>query len=336
MAYSRTYSETIHGSVQVTKQRVDSDGRVSSYTENVYWSEDVNIHVIVDDDPFNQSLSYLVTGIDQTTSAVSRMRNEYVRSKAENARYVGETLSNGFRKLIKSELDQQLVQLREFLPIKLLELEDLAQRCTRLQEQMSQDFQRIRDRYHKLFDDLDSELRIRILALDGRVFDLNNTFANTIAERHHDIGVGKCTISSRESIHVSASLAAAIVKQKVIGVVKKAEQIVQSGQDLRSSTRAIVSSTKVDSAESIHLPVAIIGLDETIQCIVPDSFFTKERTNLPEMVSKDKWRQRSQEELDCLLSEAERLLEATRLSPRERDLTHKLLHIQNPRIYSAR
>ena len=334
MAYTRTYQEVISGSVTVTKQRVSGDGSVTSYTEEVPWSEVVTLHVTVEDAPFQVSLAGLAQDLDETTAAVVATESAQVLSKAEHASQVGEALVSGFRSLIVSEIDQQLIELRESLPVKLLELETLGQRCSALREQMLRDFRRIRERYAKLFSDLNDELRLRVSALDGRAFQLQASFGDGILAKQQTTGVVQSSVGAQENIEATVSLAATTVRRRVLGVVESARRIIHAGRTLRATTGAIVGSASVVEPIDIHVPVACIGIGADVRCVAPRTMFDAERARLSRIVERATWRARTAEELARLRADTERLLSTVPLSSRERQVATDILKLQNPSTLS--
>jgi hypothetical protein len=331
MSYTRTYHEVIRGTVSVTSQRVSSDGSVSSYTQEVPWSETVTLHVTVEDAPFQDSIAGLADDVDLTTAAVVATEAAQVLSKAENAEQVGEALASGFRTLIVSEINQQLIELREALPIKLLELETLGKRCAALREQMFRDFRRIRERYAKLFTNLNDELRLRISALDGRAFQLQTAFAEGILAKQQSAGVTHSSIGAQENIQARASLSAATVRRRVLGVVDSARRIIHAGRILRTSLRSVVGSAPVSEIGVIHVPVLYIETETMVRCCAPHALLDAgHEPPIGERIGRHGWRARTAEELTRLQAETERQLASAELTPRAREVALGLLKIQNP------
>jgi hypothetical protein len=331
MSYTRTYHEVIHGTVSVTSQRVSSDGNVSSYTQEVPWSETVTLYVTVEDAPFQASIAGLAEDVDLTTAAVVATEAAQVVSKAENAEQVGEALATGFRTLIVSEINQQLIELREALPIKLLELETLGQRCAALREQMFRDFRRIRERYAKLFADLNDELRLRISALDGRAFQLQATFADGILTKQLSTGVTHSSIGAQEHVQATASLSAATVRRRVLGVVDSARRIIHAGRTLRTSMRDVVGSSRPRDIGQIHVPVVFIETEAMARCRAPRTLLeATHEAPLGERIRRSPWRARTSEELTRLHADTERLLGSAELTPRARQVALGLLKFQKP------
>lgn len=331
MSYTRTYQEVIRGSVTVTSQRVSSDGSVSSYTEEVPWSELVTLHVTVEDAPFQTSLAGLAEDVDLTTAAVVATEAAQVISKAENAGQVGNALATGFRTLIVSEINQQIIELREALPVKLLELETLGVRCASLRDQMFRDFRRIRERYAKLFADLNDELRLRVSALDGRAFQLQAAFTDGVLAKQQMNGVAHSSIGAQESIQATASLSAATVRRRVLGVVESARRIIHAGRTLRGSMRAVVGNAPVADTGVIHVPVVFIGTEGTARCRTPRGLLDAAyEAPLGYSIGRGTWRARTADELARLHAETERLLASADLTPRARQVALGLLKNQNP------
>jgi hypothetical protein len=169
MSYTRSVRQTIyvhyHGSASYPASQ---NGGTVSYSGTA--SEDVIVNVRVDTTPFDASSADCRPTVDGLTASVAATESAQVASIRSNSRRVGKTLIDGFFKTVRSEISQQINELKNNVEATLLKLQSDAQRCNDMQRQMEVDYNRKCDQYLRIFNELDNELRNRIQNLDQPTF----------------------------------------------------------------------------------------------------------------------------------------------------------------------
>ena len=170
MSYSRSFSKTIaiHYSGSVSYPASQSGGSVS-YSGTAY--EDVVVNINVDTDAFDSSVRHCNNSVGALTGAVVATEGAQVASIRQNAIKIGQTIVDGFFSTVRSEISQQITELKNRIDADLIHLNELAKRCVDKQRQMESDYNRISGRYLKIFSDLDNELDNRIHEIDRPVFE---------------------------------------------------------------------------------------------------------------------------------------------------------------------
>ena len=203
MSYTRHFSKTItvHYSGSVSYPASQSGG-TKSYSGST--KETIHFNVTVDTDPFDESGEHQKDGVDLLTGSVAATEAAQVSSIRENSARIGQTIISGFFKTVKSDISQQITELRTRTDALLVQLNELAKRCNDKRRQMGVDYQRISSRYSKIFDDLNKELDNRIHSIDEPVFRLTR--------QTDDIGSGAeklvaaAAVSAGENARVHAGI----------------------------------------------------------------------------------------------------------------------------------
>ena len=128
MSYTRHFSKTItvHYSGSVSYPASQSGG-TKSYSGST--KETIHFNVTVDTDPFDESVEHMKDGVDLLTGSVAATEAAQVSSIRENSARIGQTIISGFFKTVKSDISQQITELRTRTDALLVQLNELAKRC---------------------------------------------------------------------------------------------------------------------------------------------------------------------------------------------------------------
>jgi hypothetical protein len=281
MSYTIRDNQTISGYVTGHYEYPASEnGGSGSITLD--WEEDVEIQVTVEDDPFQNSVQDCKQNIDLLTASVVATEAAQLASKAQASKQIGAGMVKGFFNLIQSEINQQMVELSTALVPKLQEIKNLVDRCRGLQHQMEADYHRIRDRYIRLFNDLDRELKTRIQSLDRAAFSFRQISADPAGESARSAQVTTPMVSGRETQVVQTQLLIHAIRQSAMAIIQSAHKSITSGKRLSKNMSNIQEDVTIENRQMLLLPIVFAEYGETkegkkIQIIFPErSPFEKE------------------------------------------------------------
>ena len=221
MSYSRSYHQRIavHYSGSVGYPASQGGGSVS-YSGTTY--EDVYVNIDVDTNPFDRSVASCNNSVNLLTGAVVATEAAQIISIDKNAKKVAGTIVNGFFSYIRSEISQQIAELSQKIDAHLLHLRELAKSCVAKQKQMETDYNRISDRYLKVFDDLNRELENRIFELNKPAFVFkNDNDKHTVRTIGNDL-VSTVTVFGAEGGGLQAKIAASVAKKRALDAINQA------------------------------------------------------------------------------------------------------------------
>lgn len=221
MSYRRTFHKTIavHYSGYVSYPASQSGGS-KSYSGTAY--EDVTVNINVDTNPFDSSVAHCNTTVNALTGAVVAAEAAQLVSIDKNAKKVAGTIVNGFFSYIRSEISQQVMELSQKIDAHLIHLRELAKSCVAKQKQMETDYNRISDRYLKVFDDLNKELENRIFELNKPAFVFKNeNDKHTIRTTGNDL-VSTVTVFGSEGGGLQAKISASVAKKRALDAINQA------------------------------------------------------------------------------------------------------------------
>lgn len=226
MSYTRRFSKsvTIRYSGSVSYPASQNGGSVS-YSGTA--SETVHFDVTVDTDPFDSAIDDMKGGIDLLTGSVVASEAAQLESIDSSSRKIGDTIISGFFKTVKSDISQQIAQLKIRSESLLLQLNKLAIRCREKQKQMGVDYQRISDRYVKIFTDLNKELENRVYSIDEPVFRASRMLDKIGRHEGNEDAPATVSIAAGETAHLHSLLSVNLAKKRAKDALEKSERFLK-------------------------------------------------------------------------------------------------------------
>ena len=164
VAYSGTvsYPASEHGGSTSYSGRTEYSGTVP-----------VTVNVTVETSAFDGSINRVNSSLDGLTGSVVAMNSAQCMSIANAANKVAESVTKGFFGMIRSEISQNLSLLYNQIQSSMGLITDRYEHIIQTQKNMDADYKRTRERYTKIFQDLNDELYRRIHRLDEKAFLLS-------------------------------------------------------------------------------------------------------------------------------------------------------------------
>lgn len=254
MSYVQRYSDTIPVKIRYSYPASQNGGSVDIST-----SVDVSWSVNVDTDPFDESILITENQVDELTGSVQEAGVANVESIKNNAKAISSTIVSGFFSYIHSDLSQQTSELRPKVEAKMVQLIKLHEACRGKIDQMSEDFNRIAERYTKIFDTLDNETRNRILALNGKLFSLEKIIQAKIDKSSSESLFAGSTISNLETESLTSLLFGMRIKAGAMLIINRTKNLLLSEKIFNKRISSILSPEKTDTNKPIYLPVIVMG-----------------------------------------------------------------------------
>lgn len=263
MSYSRSFTKriSVYYSGSVSYPASERGGTVSY---SGYASEDVTVNIKVDTEPFDSSVGHCNASVGALTGAVIATEGAQVASIREKARRIGQTVVDGFFKTVRSEISQQIMELSTRIEANLLHLRELAKRCVDKQNQMELDYNRISNRYVKIFEELNSELKNRIYELDRPVFTFKEDSDKSAYRLLGNDLVGTVTVAGAETSKLEARIGASFTKKRALDTIRQANKFLREQKE----TECLLQSCKIDDDDDdaeFYIPVCLVEMNETEQ-----------------------------------------------------------------------
>lgn len=220
MSYTRSFSKTVqvHYSGTVSYPPSQSGG-TKSYSGTAYETVYFNVHV--DTEPFDAQVDSMKHHVDLLTGSVVATKSAQVKAKQDSSELIGNTIVKGFFKSVQSDISQQIAELKTNADALLLQLNKLAAQCNDKRRQMGVDYQRIVERYAKVFTDLNNELENRIYSIDEPIFNTTRKTDEIALKGTRTDMVAVASVSGAENARASSVISASMLKNRALEAIEK-------------------------------------------------------------------------------------------------------------------
>ena len=130
------------------------------------------IDCVVDTEPMAREITSVSNHIKGTTAAVVGMRAAVIQAEEEASDHVCENVNRGFYTLIRSQISQKIAKLKSEVDSHLMQLNQQRKQLLAIRSRMERDYNMISNRYLKLFNGLNQNLRQRVFELDRPTIEL--------------------------------------------------------------------------------------------------------------------------------------------------------------------
>ncbi|WP_251968502.1 hypothetical protein NEE14_004455 [Parabacteroides sp. AD58] len=258
MSYSRSFSKRIamhySGTVHYPPSK---DGGSVPFSGTVY--EDVHVNVEVDTSAFDNSVGECNNTVGVLTGSVVATEAAQTASIRDKAMQVGDTIINGFFKTVRSEISQQIVELKNRIDATLLHLNALSKRCVEKQRQMQNDYQRLTGQYLKIFTDLNNELKNRIYELDKPAFLFKQESDKSSYHTLSSDMVSTVAVSGAESSRVEAMISASVAKKSALRTIGVVNAFLDKQRKTDNILHNSIHNEKMDAV--YYIPVCYIEIN---------------------------------------------------------------------------
>ena len=254
MSYSKTYNGEVYysGSVSVSYPASEHGG---STTAHYSGTVPVSIKLLVDTDPFDDSVNGCSSSVRHLNGAVVAMNAAQVASIHKSADEVSSHVVNGFFNMIGSELSQNMAAM--FAKFKAV-FGLLTTKSATLEKQqlvMQDDYARISDRYNKIFQNLDEELEKRIVALDKNVFEISRRVQGEQLHSETSKKVAQFLLGVNEDEILQQQLIVANSKSRVKDAMRRLSDNVVQECAYANKMGSVVSEKPCARGEQNFIPV---------------------------------------------------------------------------------
>lgn len=250
MSYTQRYHTSVRGSFSYNFPPSQNGG---SGTLNVEIPLDIDINV--DTDLYDQQVAVAAGRLAELSGTVDETKNAELVSIRKNSETISSTIVGGFFSYIRSDLSQQISELRPKVDSKFVEMLKQKEAALAKMNQMTEDFQRIAARYTKIFMELDKETRTRILALDAGSFKTKELLSDTIFTPFGTKLISTSTITNQEETSIRSKLYSSRLRKGTRLMIEKARDVIASYKRLGSRLDEIMTNDPCEVSVNKYLPV---------------------------------------------------------------------------------
>lgn len=232
----------------------------------------IGVNVIVDTEPFDASVIHCTGRISNLIQVTGDAAAKIVDAKVASTNNISNSLVKGFASLYLNEIRQRIVELAAKVPAKMQELKALVASCLEKHDQMTKDYERISERYAKLFNSLDQNLQAALLELDRPVFTITSA-VNEVVFSENVFGpvVSEGMYAGGEQITDAAILQVASLKKNALNIISVTARNIGYNNELDSKISKIVTDDYDQVARKLYMPAVVMTTDDnSLYFNIPD------------------------------------------------------------------
>lgn len=296
----------------------------------------------VDTHPMAQEMGSVSNHVKATTTAVVAMQTSVILAEENAADHVCKNVNKGFYTLIRSQISQKIARLQSEVDSHIMRLNQQRKQLLAIKGRMERDYNMISNRYTKLFNGLNVNLRQRVFELDKPTVDFSVKEVEKISNRSKYL-TATAPITQLESLAVSQKIIASNVKyrgMKVIGSMtnflsgmyeqkKITDKILLSGiSNLQSAALLIpvlISEYNFDKFDKKNIGIFVnnVHLNNVTQSAIKNVVISK--------IDDLQWYNEAEISKE-VISEYSKMLSADTASNRVKDLASKLFMTNNYQV----
>ena len=212
-AAKQKYLGTVRKTVNVSYPKSESGGSKSVVVE-----EPVYVDVYVESDPFERSVDGCDNSLHLLQAGIVAAEAAEKKSRIENSKRLGKSLDDGFFQVVNSNLTMQAKEEAANAKALVGALFSQQKELLKMKQRMEGDYNLIKSRYVKLFEDYDKELHNRIYALNKRTFRIVEESSKELMRPVSSILTAASLIGQKENLSLQTKITASRVKLSLIHI----------------------------------------------------------------------------------------------------------------------
>jgi hypothetical protein len=215
---------------------------------------------IVDTNPMAAEIGNVSNHVKATTTAVVAMQTAVVLAEANAAGHVCSNINKGFYALMHSQISQKIARLQSEVDAYFINLIHLRKSLLGIKRRMERDYNMIANRYLKIFNGLNANLRQRIFELDKPVINFAAKDVARISNRAKYL-TATVPVSQVESLATSQKIIASNAKYRALGLISSIKNFLGDMSEQRKLTRRILLESCDAKNSALLIPVIISELN---------------------------------------------------------------------------
>lgn len=292
--------------------------------------------VTVDTRDMANKMNTVSDKVSNVTKAVATMEAAVIAAEVDASHRVCKRLNKGFLSLVTAQIEQKNATAVSSVEAYGSELTLQREALLDLKERMGDDFLILADRYSKLFNGLNLALHNRVFELDKPLMIFCERQVNVVQRRMNN-QIAQVPVNQLESIATTQVIASAHVKRNAEILIGKMKEFLISCGKQQSKMEGIKLNERVLKPILRYIPsivffkksqnggsVISVQLPEKLGQMLCQGGENKIREQLIRKGSAVKWTSVLPEEQRIISGEFERLLSASDLNPRVKEMVRKM------------
>lgn len=214
------------------------------------------IDCVVDTNPMAEEISSVSNNIKGTTTAVVAMQTAVVLAEKKASDQVCDDVNKGFYTLIRSQISQKIAKLKSEVDSHLMQLNVQRKQLLGIKSRMERDYNMNSQRYTKLFNGLNQNLKQQIYELDKPTIDVAVREVERMSNRTKCLPA-TVPVSQLESLSASQKIIASSVKYRGQKVIYSMKCFLSNMSEQKKLTDRILLEKSNIGYSSLSIPVVV-------------------------------------------------------------------------------
>lgn len=211
----------------------------------------------VDTQPMANSIDSVSRKVDVTTMAVVAMHTAVIAAEKDGANKVCANVNRGFYSLMRSQISQKIANKQSRTEALLIMLAQQKRMLLSVKNNMQREYQRIADRYIRIFRGINKELETRIRQIDQPVFELVGRSMDAQSNRMNALAAWNTTMQA-ESLTQSQAIALSVIKHNAkTAIEQSAGFLTQLNEQRVLAQQVLVHNSDNNKTHTNYVPVAV-------------------------------------------------------------------------------
>lgn len=211
----------------------------------------------VDTQPMAQEIGSVSRNVTATTTAVVAMQTAVVLAEEKASTHVCDNVNRGFYSLIRSQISQKVAKFKSDVDSHLMQLNQQKKQLLAIKLRMERDYNMISNRYLKLFNGLNANLKQRIFELDKPVVDFAIKEIEKVSNRTKYL-TASVPVNQLESLSISQRIIASNLKFRGMNVINSMSKFLAEMYEQKELTdRILLKDNLFVKNSSYSVPVII-------------------------------------------------------------------------------
>lgn len=215
-------------------------------------------------DKLNGGVHKLTGGVCELTGTTVAAATGITGAKVAAAETIAKSLSKGFSKYIGYLIREKLTELKAQLPNTASTFKALSNNLDKRKSVLGRDYERISERYSKLFVKLNDELRGRLLELDRPAFENCAQMQATIFTNPFGYILGQSVCAGAEQLQTADAVRVSRLKGTAATAMEVVKGYVKVIKRLSASVSGVLADRKISKTHTLSMPVVRIESDDIV------------------------------------------------------------------------
>lgn len=210
-------------------------------------------HITVDTSEMARKMQEVSETVAGTTAAVGLMHEAVIEEEKTSTDLICNRLTSGFYFSTVAQVEQKAAHERSNSKSLAMALKQQMDELDKLKSRMEKDYHRIAERYTKLFNDLNSELKNRIYELDRPVMEFCLEKVKLMQQRVNGL-VSSVPVNQSESLTATQMITAAHLKENAKELINAITTYIKKEKAEQKASESIRQQDSVQQETVYYLP----------------------------------------------------------------------------------